>query len=147
MTSRDEDDAWRAIVENYGDRPRLDTASAPPTEPEGAPDGGSGVPFDPELHAPAEPEVPAFEEDDLLEEERFIPLPLPPAPVLSPARRAAWAAVLGAPLLLMVTAFSGWNPPTLVSLAMVGAFLAGFAYLVANLPAEPPDPWDNGAQL
>ena len=87
------------------------------------------------------------EEPDEVDEADFVPQPAPPLPPLPPLRRAAWAAVLGVPVLMLLVAMAGWRPPTLVSLVAVVGFVAGFGYLVATMSREPRDPWDNGAQV
>lgn len=141
MTSRDEDDAWRAIVENYGDRPSLD-ADRPAPEPEPLPDDD----FDPYTF-PEPPPDPEPERDVLDDDDRFVPEPPPAPPVLEPRRRAAWGAVLGAPVLLFLVALIGWEPPSVVSYLLVACFVVGFGYLVSTMPRGPRDPWDDGAQV
>ncbi|WP_104107321.1 hypothetical protein [Nocardioides sp. 616] len=151
MTSRD-DEAWRAIVENYGERPSLDdlgteTASgrrARPTgegDPAAADPGPFTGPTGSDEAADDPPESGGETDDD------FVPQPAPPLPEVPPLRRASWSAVLGIPILMLVLALTGWRPPTLVSLVAVVCFVAGFGYLVATMSRDPRDPWDNGAQV
>jgi hypothetical protein len=124
-----EDEAWRAIVENYGDRPDLDPADAPP-----------------EAAAREEPPVapvPAPTDDD----ERFVPPPPPPVPRSSPDRLAAWAGLFGAPLVLLVALVLNVSLPTWAGYVLVAWFVGGFLYLVVRMPSGPRDPGDDGARL
>lgn len=153
MTSRDEDAAWQAIVDNYGDRPVLadgDETGTPGTQPPARqPDRSVEAPVedfreeDHHLELPEPAEAP--DPDDA--EERFVPPPPPPLPRAAPARQAAWAGTLGAPLALLLVAVLDVRPPTLVTLGLCLAFVAGFLYLVASMDSGPRDPWDNGARL
>ncbi|WP_110181631.1 hypothetical protein [Nocardioides solisilvae] len=156
MSARDDDAAWQAIVDNYGERPSLADwdgpagAEAPPADDAAAPSPGPPDPFpgdDPAHLGPtpgAEADAEPWPEQD---EERFVPPPPPPLPRTSPLRRAAWVATLGSPLLLLVLAVLGTVPPRLVSLGLCVAFVVGFVYLVASMDTSPRDPWDNGARL
>jgi hypothetical protein len=135
-----EDDAWRAIVENYGERPRLDPSPAP--EPEatwyvGALDGGgrdaggdAGDVGDDALDDP---------------DEGFVPPPPPPLPVPEPARLVAWLGVFGAPAVMLVSLALGVMLPSLLGYALIAWFVGGFGYLVVNMDRTPRDPGDDGA--
>ncbi|WP_372733337.1 hypothetical protein [Nocardioides sp.] len=133
MPRSNEDEAWRAIVDNYGDRAELapEDLPAPEPEPEPQPD-----PF----------EVPA-ELVPTLDEERFVPPPAPPVPQPPRDRLLAWAGLFGSPAVLLFTVVAGIHLPSLVAYALVGAFIGGFAYLVAAMPKGPHDPFDDGARL
>ncbi len=135
----DEDAAWRAIVENYGDRPALDddppaealgVEPPPPVEPVGAPDRDS---HDTEA---------TWENDG-----HFVPPDPPPMPPVSPRRKLAWLGLFGSPLLMLVAIVFGWSyPDPVMGLLLVG-FVGGFGYLVATMPRNRPDGWsgDDGA--
>lgn len=133
--------AWQDIVDNFGERAELD--DDPPAEP-GA--GSAGVPFggrfgDPAAFVPEPREVPEPED------EGYVPPPPPPLPRVAPDRGLAWAGVFGAPaVLLLVTVLQVSVAPWLGYL-LVAAFVGGFGYLVATMPREPRDPWDDGAQV
>jgi len=133
---RDEE-AWRSIVENFGDRAELDEPMPP--EP---------VLPDPALAIPvrAVPEDPAGA-DDVDEGDRFVPPdpPLPPRP--SRDRQLAWIGLFGAPLLLLVLLLLDVGIPSLLAYALVVGFIGGFGYLVFHLPRNPDDPFDDGARL
>ena len=127
-----QEDAWREIVDHYGERAQIDED---PTVQQPAPPR-------PALETPA-PEPFVFEPYA----DRFHPLPIEPAPPTTPERRAAWAAVLLSPVVLMVCAVIHWRLPGVLTGALVLAFLGGFGYLVATMPRERDDPYDDGARL
>jgi hypothetical protein len=126
-----EDEAWRAIVENYGDRVELD-----PDEP-----------ATPEPVAEPEPVVVPAELASPHAEERFVPPPPPPLPHVPRDRMLAWAGLFGSPTVLLTTLVLGIGLPSLVGYLLVAAFVGGFAYLVVQMPRGPHDPWDDGARL
>lgn len=130
----DEDAAWRAIVDNYGERV-LEPEAEPTPEPA------------------AEPELPAHLRDEEPEElrydaeEAFVPPAPPPLPRPPADRLLAWIGVFGSPAVLLFFVVTGIGMPQLLGWALVGAFLVGFGYLVMRMPSDPPDPWDDGAVL
>lgn len=121
-----EEELWRSIVENYGDRPEV-------------PD----LPADPPSAAPRPQDEPQPDEWG----ERFVPPDPPPLPRPDPPVLLAWLGVLGAPLLLMAVVVFAIGIPVLIGLVLAVWFLGGFAYLVSAMPTEPRDPGDDGAQL
>ena len=123
MSAQDEDELWRSIVDNYGDRAELD---------------------EPVETAPVPP-APAAAPEDV--EERFVPPPPPPLPRPENKRLVAWAGVFGVPILLLVCLVTGISLPALLAYAMVGWFVGGFVYLVLLMPRGPRDPDDDGARL
>jgi hypothetical protein len=143
--------AWRAIVDNYGERAQLDEpelrdgpeAAAPASGPEtlGAPFGGRFG--DLSSAAPAPDAAAAGEED----EERFVPPEPPPLPRVAPDRLLAWVGVLGSPLVLLACLLLSVGMPSLLAYALVASFVGGFGYLVWTMPRGPRDPWDDGAQV
>lgn len=134
-TEPSEDEAWRSIVDNYGERPRLDDESR--ESPAEAPEPVADEPVS---------TIPASSDDE--PEERFVP-PVPPAVPPRPLpQRLAWLAVLGSPALLVVALLVSYNLPALTGYALVAAFVGGFGYLVATMQrSQERDPWDDGAQL
>ena len=159
-----EDRAWRAIVENYGDRPQLeDPPVAPPDDAPGpasdAPFGGRfgdlrsfAAPEDPEDPLPARPEHPRpdhreGDHRDDEDEDRFVPPDPPPLPRATPDRLLAWVGVLGSPLVLLASLLLSFPIPGWAAYLLVAGFVGGFVYLVARMPREPRDPWDDGAQV
>lgn len=141
-----DDEAWRAIVENYGDRPRLDDLPPDPPADE-APFGGrfgdlrdfSG--FDRE--SGEDPDDPFLAD----EEESFEPPTPPPLPKLAPDRLVAWAGVFGSPAVLLAALIFGVSLPSWLGYLLVAGFVGGFVYLVYKMPRGPRDPWDDGAQV
>ena len=126
MSGQSEEDAWRSIVENYGERAEV--------EPE--PPAGS---------APAGPTSGASYAD--LDAERFVPPPPPPLPYVPPALLAAWLGLFGAPVVLLVALVLRIDLPGWFAYGLVGAFVGGFLYLVARMQRGPRDPGDDGARL
>ena len=129
MPRSNEDEAWRAIVDNYGDRADLDPDEAPVAEP--APD----------------PFVVPTELSPTYDEERFVPPPPPPLPHVPRDRMLAWAGLFGSPTVLLTALVLGIGLPTLVGYALVASFIGGFGYLVAQMPRGPHDPFDDGARI
>jgi hypothetical protein len=137
VTGQNEDAAWQEIVANYGDRPLLenDTEQAPAVEspaPERTPD----------LLEPLE----VVDRDEWLEE-RFVPPAPPPLPRVAKDRFAAWTGVFASPILLLLATVLQIHLPTIVAWLLIGSFLGGFGYLVAQMPRGPRDPFDDGARL
>lgn len=162
----DEDEAWRAIVENYGERPLLDveppasgaamSGSASDSDEDGGSEGGvdtvpTGPTEDRGLGAePARPEPPTGPQPgapSAVPSERFIPPPPPPLPRPRGPRGFAWSAVLGTPLLLIVLLMTGVYVPQFAAWSLAAAFIAGFGYLVWTMPHGPRDPFDDGARV
>ncbi|MEV7428783.1 MULTISPECIES: hypothetical protein [unclassified Nocardioides] len=139
MQRDDEDDVWRSIVENYGDRPTLDDEPPAPAPAPTAP----ATPPTYDVPLPEEPESDLARAD----EERFVPPEPPPLPRPVGARLAAWTGVFGAPAVLLLFLVLGIGLPQVVSYALVAGFVGGFLYLVWQMPRGPRDPWDDGAQL
>ena len=126
MSAQDEDELWRSIVDNYGERPELD--EAPETAPAAA--------------------VPSVAPEPLAEvEDRFVPPPPPPLPPPGqqapgrldrrvrrpdPAARLPGGRDLAAPAPRLRD--GDW-------------FVGGFVYLVLLMPRGPRDPDDDGARL
>jgi hypothetical protein len=131
VSDPDDDERWREIIDNYGDRAELTDAefrTRQPIQPDPAP-------FE-EAAPPREPEA-----------DRFVPPSPPPVPRPTPRRLAAWAGLLGAPLLLLASLVLGSGVPTPLSLVLVAWFVGGFVYLVLEMPRGPRDPDDDGARL
>ena len=123
---------WRTIVENYGERVEL----APEEEP-------TAQEWAVTATAPAPGEV----ADPAALEDRFVPPPPPPLPHTTPDRYAAWAGVLGGPVMLVLAVLLGVQLPTWLAGVMVVGFVGGFVYLVFQMPRAPRDPGDDGARL
>lgn len=144
MHREEDDEAWRAIVENFGERAELDDAEPAPetrTDPEPGPAPELGPAPEP---APAPPPAASPPVDD---EDRFVPPEPGPLPVPAPDRGIAWMGVFGAPVVLLVSLLAGIDLPRWVGWLMVAWFVGGFVYLVHQMPREPRDPWDDGSRV
>lgn len=133
--ARDEDELWRSIVDNYGDRPDLTDEDVASLAPAGAP------------AAAPESDRPSVDDGDAEtdEAEAFVPPQPPPVPLPRGPRLAAWGGVLLGPLLMLLAALTRVTLPPVVGLAVVAWVVGGFAYLVATMPRGPRDPGDDGA--
>jgi hypothetical protein len=144
-----EDDAWRSIVEHYGERVSIDADDALRAEPV-AETPASASPWD-EPGADDRTDLgPDPESEDVLraeDEDRFVPPPPPPLPRVAPDRLLAWAGVFGAPVVLLTAVVTGIDLPAWLGYLLVGGFLGGFVYLVTRMPRGPRDPFDDGARL
>lgn len=132
-----EDQAWQAIVENYGERAAIE--DPPPV---------SDVPFGGRFGDPrtlsGESEDEPYVAD---EEEGFEPPPPPPLPHVEPDRMLAWVGVLGSPVVLLLALLFSIGLPVWMGYLLVVGFVGGFLYLVVKMPSEPRDPGDDGAQV
>ena len=127
MSRQDEDDAWRSIVENYGERAEIEPCAARDR-------AGDGV---------RRTSTTGTSRDD----DRFVPPPPPPLPHPTPVRLAAWIGVFGAPAVLLVAMVLALPLPGWLGKGLVAYFVAGFLYLVFHMERGPRDPWDNGARV
>ncbi|WP_432493197.1 hypothetical protein [Kineococcus gypseus] len=82
--------------------------------------------------------------DPLDAEERFVPAEPAPLP-RDLVGWGAWAAVVGAPLFLLVVALARRDVSALVTLLTAAVFVAGFATLVVRLPGSRDEDDDDGA--
>jgi hypothetical protein len=139
---RDDDEAWRSIVDNYGDRAEVEPD--PPLADEG---GNAWV-----VPAPEPAPEPEHSWDDPYpdsdwSEDRFVPPPPPPLLVPRRDRLFAWLGVFGSPLILLLCLVLRIDLPELLAYSLVAAFVGGFLYLVWLMPRGPRDPDDDGAVL
>ncbi len=126
----DDDEAWRAIVDNFGERAVLGQDDLPAAEEPAAP-----------LTPDPEP-APRPDPDD-----SFVPPEPPPIEMPPTDRLLAWIGVLGSPAVLLVCVVAGLHLPTWAGWLLVGGFIGGFGYLVARMNAGPRDPWDDGSRV
>lgn len=139
-----EDEAWRGIVENFGERVELDDDPLP--EP-GNPEPGNTERLE-RLFTPLPSEQVSLDSEPDAPTDRFVPPVPPPVPRLPPDRLAAWAGVLGSPAVLLVCLILSISLPTAVAYLLVAAFIGGFVYLVIRMPKRGDiDPWDDGARV
>jgi hypothetical protein len=149
----DEKAAWEQIVASYGDAPKAEDLA--PARPEGErdTDEGSGSPVRSLTVYPAigprdwslardEPEADSGEDAD--DEGHFEPPEPPPLPEADTTAKFAWLAVLGGPLLLIVTVLLQQELTWWIGTLGVGGFLGGFATLVARMrDGRDEDDWED----
>ncbi|MGK5534283.1 hypothetical protein [Streptomyces sp. URMC 129] len=133
----DEEAAWAEIVAGYGEEP----ADPPGVWPLGVPltaDELTAAPLDgpPPAEGPRDWE-PAEDED----EGHFVPPEPPPLPAADLSTKLAWVAVLGGPLLLIVTVLLQRQMTWWIVTLGVGGFLGGFATLVTRMRDGRDDDW------
>jgi hypothetical protein len=133
---RDDDEAWRSIVDNYGDRAEVDPD--PPVS-----DLGDDVWSRPVAEPPPSWDAPFPDAD--WSEDRFVPPPPPPLPRPRRDRLLAWLGVFGSPTILLICLMLGIALPALLAYSLVAGFVGGFLYLVWLMPRGPRDPGDDGA--
>lgn len=146
----DEEDAWRAIVANYGER----VLEPETSEEDESPEERSAASLEEPESEPERPEPAPRREQQLPREltesdvDRFVPPRPPPQPLPPPGRLAAWVGVIGGPALLVISVLAPFfSLPTWFAYLLVGGFMGGFGYLVATMNDDPPDPGDNGARV
>ena len=142
MTSRDDDETWRSIIENYGERATLDEPEPEP-EPDAEPAPERGEHAETTTYSVPAPPRPEPEP----EEEGYTPPDPPAVPLPQGPRLVAWVGLLGAPVALLVLMAVGATVGSWIVLLLVTAFVGGFVYLVATMSPEPRDPWDDGSRI
>jgi hypothetical protein len=138
MVQRDDDEAWRSIVDNYGDRAEVEPD--PPVSDE----------TDDDWAAPTAEPTATWDDpypDSDWSEDRFVPPPPPPLPHPRRDRLFAWLGVFGSPAILLICLVLDIDLPELLAYALVAAFVGGFLYLVWLMPSGPRDPDDDGAVI
>ena len=78
------------------------------------------------------------------DDDRYVPPEPPPLPRGDAVSRLAWGGVLGAPLFLVLSMLFWRGVPTLLVVAAIAAFVAGFVTLVVRMP-DGQDDADDGA--
>ncbi|MGY0023413.1 hypothetical protein [Streptomyces sp. cg35] len=102
---------------------------------------GIGAAPGPRDYASPEPSESDFDEDD---EGHFVPPEPPPLPESDVTSRFAWLAVIGGPVLLLVSVLLGWSMTWWLATLCVGGFLGGFATLVARMQSGEDEDDDPG---
>ncbi|HEU4543615.1 MAG TPA: hypothetical protein VFR23_20955 [Jiangellaceae bacterium] len=150
--SRDDEQVWAELVESFHSSPD-DTARQWPAAENLDPERSNTSDDEPD-----EPrEAAEKSHSDALEsaathrarahepEEHFVPPTPPPLPSTDLITRAAWASVLGVPIFLTVVVLLGRSVSGWLGAACAGAFVGGFAVLVARLRGHDPYDPDDGA--
>ena len=130
-----EDAAWRAIIDNYGERALLDE------EPEGDEQPASEAPTLPEAPEPLGVEAAS----DRHSEEHYVPPPPPPIPRAEPARLLAWIGLFGVPAFALLALVTRLPIASWLGLILMVWFVGGFVFLVASMRPGPRDEDDDGA--
>ena len=122
--------------------PRPDTAGAPDASASVTRPLGSGITIHPVVGiGPRDwttPEPPDGEDDD-----HFVPPEPPPLPEADTTTKFAWLAVLGGPLLLLLTVVLQWEMTWWIGTLGIGGFLGGFATLVMRMNDDDGDDHDD----
>jgi hypothetical protein len=148
VVQRDDDEAWKSIVDNYGERVEVEP-DPPVPDPSTSTGTGTGI-EDWSLPAPEPEPAPSWDDaypDSDWSEDRFVPPPPPPLPRPRRDRLMAWLGVFGSPAVLLFCLVLGIALPELLAYALVAAFVGGFLYLVWLMPRGPRDPDDDGAVI
>ena len=137
MQRDSDEDAWRAIVENYGERVELDDEPLADPPPEQKLERFF-VPL-------PQPDVDEVDDEP---EDRFVPPTPPPLPKLPPDRLLAWLGLFGSPSVLLICVVLNIHLPPWIGYLLVASFIGGFLYLVVKMPRRDDiDPWDDGARI
>lgn len=129
---RAHDEDWKAIVDNFGERAKID-------EPD---------PVEPPAPRPwSEPEPAPARTSAYDDEARFVPPTPPPLPRPEPKRAVAWAGVFGAPVLVLIALVAQLDLPPIIDYLLIGWFVGGFLYLVATMSRTAREPWDDGSRI
>jgi hypothetical protein len=84
-----------------------------------------------------------WEFEDSPEDDHFTPPDPPPGPQVDPATRLAWAAVVGAPVLILVLALTGNSVGGWWAVLSAALFLGGSIALVSRLKTDRDDEDDD----
>ena len=133
--------AWQAIVDNYGERVEIEAPGEDEHDPGPAPD----VEDDVDRYESRYDD--AYEEIDVVDDDRFVPDQPPPVPMPPADRLLAWLGVFVSPTVLLVFLVFGIGMPSWLGWLLVAWFVGGFCYLVIRTPGSPRDPWDDGARV
>jgi hypothetical protein len=146
LTPGDLEAAWKAIVENYGERPVMGEPEAPPATT------GTVEPVRPSPSLFDRTYLDALDEqaDDGApydRQEHFVPPEPPPVPRATPARTLAWVGLFGAPLVMLVAVIVHLALPMWLIMFLGTAFIGGFVFLVATMQHREHDGFggDDGA--
>jgi hypothetical protein len=121
---------------------KSDEAGEPPTA---AKPLGSSVAFAPGVGGPRDYQAPEPSEDDFdADDGHFVPPEPPPLPTADTTAKFAWLAVVGGPILLLLTILLGWDMTWWIATVGIGGFLGGFATLVARMKPDDEDEDDPG---
>lgn len=147
---RDEDAIWAEIVAGYDNEPQEGRVPWPDEENLVDPDADESAAAEGEDRTgrlPLARMIKASADPDTLPPDdngHYIPPPPPPLPSADPVTKAAWIALVGGPIYLLITVVLGWEVPGWAAFLAVAAFIGGFVTLVLRMGDDPRDP-DDGA--
>ncbi len=145
--SRDDEQIWAELVESFHASPEGEKRQWPAAEnidPElSGSDRGRETPA--EAAPPSQPARAHHRESADDSDEHFVPPPPPPLPKADLITRAAWASVLGIPVVLTLVVLFGGSVSGWIGALCAGAFIGGFIVLVARLRGHDPYDPDDGA--
>lgn len=158
MDKRDEEDAWRAIVENFGERALLDdelpsaeldpeTLEAPGTPQRETVDEPEPFVPGPEHTYAEAPEEQRGDPEAMSDDEGSFTPPSPPLPYVAPKRLLAWGTFALIPVVMIVAALTSRPMSGMAAALLIAVWVAAFGYLVWTMPEEPRDPFGDGAQV
>lgn len=117
-----EEALWRAIIDNYGERPRIEEPGP------GRPSAPRGIRAREEPPTRAAPEPGPVDPGD-----HFVPPQPPPLPTPPPARLLAWIGLFGVPVFVLFALVASLVVPPWMGLILMVWFVGGFVYLIASM--------------
>jgi hypothetical protein len=116
-----------------GASPAGPTGLVTPGGPAGAVPAGSAAPADRARIIRAAGDPRSYTPPDEPEEDKYVPVPLPPPAKLDPLAKFAWAGLIGGPAYLLIGVLVGWSISGIAAFAAIAVFIAGFVILVIRL--------------
>lgn len=128
-------------------KPEKKAEKEPESDPEDEkPALGGSVVFAPGVGGPRDYQLAEEREDDLdgSDEGHFVPPEPPPLPDSEVTARFAWLAVIGGPVLMLVSVLLQWDMTWWLTTICIGGFLGGFVTLVARMKQDDDESDDPG---
>lgn len=140
-----EEAAWRDLIAHYDLQDDLSPEAVPWPERENLTvaevnpaDSGQASPVGPAsadrtriVRQAADPR--SYFPPDEPEDEKYVPVPLPPPAKLDTLGKLAWAGLIGGPAYVLIVFLAGWTISGLAAFAATAAFITGFVILVLRL--------------
>lgn len=143
--SGSQDAAWEELVQAYETSTDSPVPPWPVVEDTDEADADSGEKSDAGADAGAEQRTAESGQRKPVDPEGYVPPPPPPLPRLDPIAKGAWVALIGGPVMLILSTIVGaYVPWWFVPVGLV-AFAGGFLTLVFRMRGGPPDESDDGA--
>jgi hypothetical protein len=109
------------------------SAAASPGDSGGASPASSAAPADRARIIWEAGDARSYSPADEPEDEKYVPVPLPPPAKLDPLGKFAWAGLIGGPAYLLIGVLVGWTISGFAAFAAIAVFIAGFVILVIKL--------------